>query len=586
MRIGILGGLLAVSATAWAFDHELTSPLPFLANGSLGGVAAATSVPAYATSSRIAVTPDGGALVIDADSGWLIRTDRAGTALAHVAVGLDAGTLAYDPIAQRAYVADRRGDRIAVVSVGAELSIVASWPTPAEPFGIALAPDRKTLVVATIADRTVIALDPASGKERWRGALDPEPRGVAIAADGAHVAVSLLELPALDQFELAGTHRRERLALGTAETRGVFSVTYLGSTLLAATAQVDVPFTDQNSRNSNSGHYGGSSTPPISHALAFSNGKTSLLATTSINESRAVAWDSSRDRLYVVGLASDRIIQIEHASQVDLAAGLDGSLGTRCGADGLAIAPDGSVLVWCSFPRAIVRVTTNGKIVAKVGPELVASSLDVQQHLGMVMFHTADENVSAFGGLSCGNCHLDTRADGESWLIEGQRLQTPMLAGRMVGTAPFKWDGGAKDLPASLRATVERLGGEGLSKKHIAALAAYLESMPAVRTPTRDHVAVARGKALFESAELGCTQCHEGAMLTDKQRHAFGTTQLFDTPSLVGLAASAPYFHDGSAPTLGTLLRDHGGVHGMASDASAALTDAQVADLAVYLETL
>ncbi len=99
--------------------------------------------------------------------------------------------------------------------------------------------------------------------------------------------------------------------------------------------------------------------------------------------------------------------------------------------------------------------------------------------------------------------------------------------------------------------------------------------------------AVARGKALFESAELGCASCHDGARTTDQSKHHLAGTLLeVDTPSLVGLAAaSAPYFHDGSAPTLEALLRDRGDVHGMA-DAATRLDDAQVADLAAFLETL
>ena len=57
-----------------------------------------------------------------------------------------------------------------------------------------------------------------------------------------------------------------------------------------------------------------------------------------------------------------------------------------------------------------------------------------------------------------------------------------------------------------------------------------------------------------------------------------------DTPSLLGIAASAPYFHDGSAATIEALLRDRGAVHGMADTAK--LTDEQVADLTAFLETL
>jgi len=591
MRTGLALALaVGAASSASAHRHEFEPPSAFaLGQPAVGGATPARAVPAYATSSRIAVV-EGGTLVSDADSGWLIRTDLAGALLQHVPIGLDAGMLAYDPIGKRAFVADRRGDRIVVVSVDQQLAIQTSFATPAEPYGVALAPDRKTLLVTCIADRTLVAYDVASGKETWRTALDPEPRGISISADGLHAAVGSLAIGAVDQIDLVA-HRRARLAVQTFDqpdqpehARGAFAVQYFGDHLIAAALQLELPVARMAEF---SDHYGGGEDPPILHAIAFVDDRgRAATAITNVNEPRALAWDGAHDALYVAGMASDTLVQINHASQVDLSAGLTGSLGVRCGADGLAIAGDGSVVVWCSFARAVVRVTPSAtRLAAKVGPELVSSNLDPTQHLGMVMFHTASFDVSQAAQLSCGNCHLDGRSDGESWLIHEERLQTPMLAGRMVGTAPFKWDGGAKDLPTSLRATIDRLGGTGLSKKHIAALTAYLEAMPAVRTPTRDKLAVARGKALFESAELGCTSCHDGAMFTDRERHRFGGKAV-DTPSLVGLAASAPYFHDGSAPTLDTLLRDHGTVHGMAGDATGKLSDAQTADLKAYLETL
>src|SRR5262249_33425286 len=146
-----------------------------------------------------------------------------------------------------------------------------------------------------------------------------------------------------------------------------------------------------------------------------------------------------------------------------------------------------------------------------------------------------------------------------------------------------------RDPARSLIATIGRLGGDGLSKRHLAALAAYLEGMPAVRAPTRDAAAVARGRTLFESTALGCTTCHGGAAYSDGERHRFsGTLRASDTPSLRGLAASAPYFHDGSAATLEEVLRDRGAVHGMidATTTAAALSDAQIADLIAFLESL
>jgi cytochrome c peroxidase len=133
---------------------------------------------------------------------------------------------------------------------------------------------------------------------------------------------------------------------------------------------------------------------------------------------------------------------------------------------------------------------------------------------------------------------------------------------------------------------MKRLGGTGLTKDQTDALAAYLEALPAPHTPTRDKDMVARGKQLFDSAELGCASCHDGAAYTDREKHKFSSKTLpeADTPSLIGLAASAPYYHDGSAVTLEALLRDRGAVHGMAETSK--LSDAQVKDLTAYLETL
>jgi cytochrome c peroxidase len=251
-------------------------------------------------------------------------------------------------------------------------------------------------------------------------------------------------------------------------------------------------------------------------------------------------------------------------------------------------------MVWCSFTRSVKRVDVvdaKGQLAAAAqvstnGPTLVASSMTDKQHDGMILFHAAQPAVSQGGALACASCHPDGRADGLSWRIDKQELQTPLLAGRIVGTHPYKWDGGDKDLPASLTSTMKRLGGRGLDKVQTEALAAYLESLPEPQRPTRDRQAVARGEKLFDSGELGCRSCHDGKAYTDQDKHKFTSITLpeADTPSLLGVAASAPYYHDGSAATLEALLRDRGRVHGMAE--AAKLSDTQVADLVAFLETL
>jgi cytochrome c553 len=600
MRYPLVWCVLAVPAIAWArhFEEFSAPPTFALTARSIGGTKPARATAPYQTSSRIAAAGDG-ALAIDADSGALIRTDASGTGVAQLAIGSDAGLLAYDPIAHRAYVADRRGDRIVVVDVDdahAELREAAAWATPAEPYGVALTPDRATVLVTAIADRVVVAYDAANGHEKWRAAVSAEPRGIATSADGRRATVASLASGAVDEIaldtpidrELARAPAVHHIALPVAQpaqhARGAFAVTYLGDRVALTAFQLEVPVATVPQEE---GHYGGGSsfTPPITHHLAFLGADGArALAATSVQEPRAVAWDGASDRAFVAGMANDIVISIDRASQLDAGAGTGAYLGKRCGADGLAITPTGDLLVWCSMSRDIARVA-HDTMAVKRGPELVASSLDAQHHEGFVLFHTADANISAFGAMSCGNCHLDGRADGLSWHIKGENLQTPMLAGRLADTAPFKWDGTAKDLPSSLRQTVERLGGSGLSKRHIASLTAFLSATPPLRAPHREPEAVARGKQLFESAEVGCTMCHDGGAYTDRERHKLAAKKDFDTPSLRGLAASAPYFHDGSAPTLEAVVRDRGGVHGMA-DSATQLDDRQIADLTAFLETL
>lgn len=591
-----------------SFGHS--APTFELGGRPIGGVKPAAPTAPYLTGSRISAL-DQGALVIDADSGSLLKTDAAGKLVAQLAIGRDAGLMTYDPVAKLAYVADRHGDKVVVVKVGDKLEVARTFKTPTEPYGIALTPDRQTLLVSTIADRTLVAYDAAKGGERWRTGLAREPRGLAISPDGTRALVAYLTTGTVDQVDLVETHRAEHIAIATASARrfrstnegnafarAAFAVTFMGPNQAVVPFQREVPVQITGGAE-RSGSYGGGFEPPVQQQLAFVGFQretpTQVTAQIAQNQPRALAWDSARDTLYVAGVGTDTVLQIKKASQIGISQGAvsAASNGTdRCGPDGLAVAPDGDLLVWCSFSRTVNRLDTvddKGELTShgalKAGTALVASRYSKLQHTGMVLFHTASTTVSQGGSMACSTCHPDNRADGLSWRIEKAELQTPVLAGRITNTHPYKWDGGDKDLTTSLTMTMKRLGGSGLAKDDVSALGAYLESLPSPRPPRRNPVAVARGKQLFDSAELGCRTCHDGATYTDNSMHKLsGTLAQSDTPSLLGLAASAPYFHDGSAATLEALLRERGAVHGMAETTK--LDDKQVADLTAFLESL
>jgi len=177
--------------------------------------------------------------------------------------------------------------------------------------------------------------------------------------------------------------------------------------------------------------------------------------------------------------------------------------------------------------------------------------------------------------------------DGLSWRIGGMSLQTPILAARVSGTHPFKWDGGDANLNTSLTQTVKRLGGSGITESQALDIASYLKSLPAPRAPTaHSHEAVARGGKLFYSDTVGCGKCHSGPAYTNGKSYSHLTDDLnkVDTPSLIGLAQSAPYYHDGSATTLKAVLMGRGSIHGMGRTGH--LKAGEISDLVAFLNTL
>ena len=92
---------------------------------------------------------------------------------------------------------------------------------------------------------------------------------------------------------------------------------------------------------------------------------------------------------------------------------------------------------------------------------------------------------------------------------------------------------------------------------------------------------------LFKS--LGCISCHQGVNVGGNllQRHgvfrALGTPEpeLVRVPSLRNVAATAPYFHDGSAETLNEAVRQMG-----LAQLDRVLTDSQVGSIVAFLGTL
>lgn len=131
-------------------------------------------------------------------------------------------------------------------------------------------------------------------------------------------------------------------------------------------------------------------------------------------------------------------------------------------------------------------------------------------------------------------------------------------------------------------------------KSKLPALRQYQLSLEAPAPPAGsfDGAAAARGEVVFRKV-ANCASCHSGPRFTDDENlhapeatgmepvHADrSTTGLYRTTPLRALWQHAPYFHDGSAPTLAAVVEHYNTV------LSLGLTVAQKADLVEYLKSL
>jgi hypothetical protein len=208
---------------------------------------------------------------------------------------------------------------------------------------------------------------------------------------------------------------------------------------------------------------------------------------------------------------------------------------------------------------------------------------------GRELFHLATP-----ANLACASCHPEGTDDGHVWRFDGvgpRRSQS--LRGGILKTAPFHWNGEMRDIGHLMNDVFsQRMSGPSLDHAQVQALGKWIDRLPPMpalaampnAASAADGAAIERGRALYDSAAVGCATCHSGAMLTNNQTVGVGTGLPLQVPGLRGVGWRAPFMHDGCAPTL--LDRFEPGCGGNAHGNTATLSLEQKADLAAYLETL
>jgi YVTN family beta-propeller protein len=298
---------------------------------------------------------------------------------------------------------------------------------------------------------------------------------------------------------------------------------------------------------------------------------------------------------------------------------------------GLAMSADGRTLYVNNFMDRTVSVLSLASLIdqnvfdlptiatlSAVGTEkLTATVLQ-----GKRLFYDArDTRLARDSYMSCATCHNDGGHDGRVWdmtsLGEGLR-NTIALRGRAgMGQGFLHWSNNfdeVQDFEGQIRALE---GGTGLMadtdfnagtrssplgdrktglSADLDALAAYVTSLnafdPAPARPSATSLSsdAAAGKTVFDS--MNCASCHAGRSFTGSGANTLvnigtikpssgsrlgGPLTGIDVPTLRDVWATAPYLHDGSAPTLEAAVRAHNGV---------VIDDASLANLVAYLKEI
>ncbi len=253
-------------------------------------------------------------------------------------------------------------------------------------------------------------------------------------------------------------------------------------------------------------------------------------------------------------------------------------------------------------------INIKSRAVSTVGAE----TLNSQVLAGKRTFYFAgndpvgDNEMSFEGYISCASCHIDGSHDGRTWDFtqrgEGLRNTTDLRGRRGMGHGNVHWSANFDEIQDFVLDIVNNFGGNGFLSPgqsphpplgsqnntglslELDQLSAYLTSLgpeSIIQSPYRNFdgsMTADANAGLILFNQNNCASCHvQQTDYTDSQLgesallHNVGTLRTssgnrlggnltgIDTPTLLGVWESGPYFHDGSAKTLNDVFVIAGG---------------------------
>ncbi len=510
------------------------------------------------------------------------------------------------------------------------LRVAGRMATAEEPTGLALTPDGGTLLVACGWGRALDAFSTRTLAHAFRAPVAREPRAVVTSADGklayvSHATASVVTVvdlmspdhgiraQRLEQADNDGNPGKLAWRQGFALARAEFGIlapgveantgdttvrseTYGGIEATSMPAeQFSVSVIDED-------HGPAAQVGQAAEPRGLDTPRTVSSAFTECLLPRAAAYDTQGEWLFVACAGKDTVERLD--ARAGKAGGQQAEWKVGGEPSGVALDADRREgFVWSQAARTVTSFPLDGYhpsattpdpagLVRTVGLGVRVSEPD-EVAKGRALFHATGDTRISSDGRACASCHPDGRDDGLVWATPDGPRQTPTLAGRLAGTAPYGWNGARGTVKKHVTTTLKRLGGAGLEDEAMDALVAYCMAMEAppraALEATTDHPLVEEGRDLFESSSAGCSSCHmSDGTFTDGNRHNVGSKakgdprRSFDTPSLRFLSGTGPYFHDGRYPTLRAVLKGTDGKMGH----TAQLSPHQIDALEAYLQTL
>ncbi len=589
----------------------------------------------YKNPLNLALSPNGRELyvVCEASDSVIVVDAAEHRKVAEIPVGGQPHDVAFSPDGKLAYVTNRLDDTLSEIDTAGR-TVKRTAPVGDEPHALLVSPKGDRIYVLNSSEDSISILDAATLGEIKRLTASRYPWSMALSPDGEELLVtnslsrfvpfrtsSVSELTAVgvernivqERYPVDGTNLLQGIAWHPSGDYALF--TLLRTKNLVPMTRLMQGWTITNGLG-----------------IAWKDGRVDQVlldepdicfpdpADVAISPDGRYAFvtSASLDTVAVVDL--DRLIGIiESASDRERKDVLPNHLGkptefiikkipTRHSPRGIAFSADGRTAFVANCLDDSITTIDVASLEATERIDLGGPREITKARLGEQLFHNA--RITFHREFSCHSCHPDGHVDGITYDIEPDGVGVSPVDNRtlrgILDTAPFKWEGTNPSLQRQCgpRLAVFFTRIQPFTPDELSALDLYISTI--TRPPNRYHPlgseltpAQRRGRAVFERSvtndgrllgpEQRCVFCHPPPLYTNRRQFDVGTRMQydrearFDVPHLNNIYDSAPYLHNGIAPTLEEIWTVHNpnDTHGVTND----LTKDQLNDLIEYIRT-